>query len=154
MKEPMTRKERMRYIDLQIAELRSERRQLEEADAYEFQNTHLDNIGRCFRTPGGRFVIILNVPQIDRSIDSKFGSLEFNQYQFPAFYITPENGEDEDPFFFDLAFTRDGVSFGNDPVFNESPWEEITLDGFKVAFASRLDKLCKRIFKSKDGGNK
>jgi len=152
----MTRKEQMTEINRRIAELRTELRKLERSEAEEFQVAHRDNIGRCFKTHDDEYVMITDVPYIQNGTEH----VVFNKYQFPAFYVATgstqydydEGGYLWEPFYFDRAFSRDGVSFGNDPVFNETPWEEITLDEFKSIFTDKVTQLWDQVFKAVDGG--
>ena len=152
----MTLEDEIKAIDKEISKLQQERRDLEAARIEEFQESHLDSIGRCFRTDTGDYVVITDVP---RTVAYMAGE-SFNQYQFPCLIIAGEDnkeliGNDEVPFWYDTEFTHDGKTFGVKYNANESAWEEIPKEEFRIHLFNELDglykKLCGILF-PEDGG--
>ena len=135
----MSANDRIREIDREITLLKYQRHQILMDEIKAFQNEHRQNIGRCFRSRGGRCVIITGVPGVGRSRDFV---PNFNQYQFPAL-VLERMSDDETviPFSDDTIFSRNGVDFGGDPITGDPNYQEISFEEFMEEFEKRVKTL-------------
>ena len=135
----MAANDKILEIDREIALLNYQRHQILMDEIKAFQNEHRHNIGRCFKSPNGRYAIITGVPGVGR--DNNFGP-SFNQYQFPAL-ILERTSDDESiiPFSDDTIFSRNGVDFGSDPITGDPTYQEISFEEFMEKFERCVDIL-------------
>lgn len=77
----------LKEIDEKLAELKALRRQAEKKKIEDFKIAALANIGRCFVINEKEYVKVIGVPQ---ECNTKTG-IEFNRYQYPAFFIKDLN---------------------------------------------------------------
>lgn len=109
-------------IDQQISALKQQRNELEKKERELFLESAQANVGRCFILNDAAYVKVLDVLQVEWT---KTGSY-FNQYQYPAIYIT----QDEVPFEFKTFFSGAwGVGYDS---FNH--YKEITQEEFNAKF--------------------
>jgi len=135
----MTANDRIRKIDREITVLNYQRHKILMDEIRRFQNEHRHNIGRCFRSPNGRYAIITGVPGVGRSHNF---SPSFNQYQFPALIL--ERMSDDEvvvPFSDDTIFSRNGVDFGSDHITGDPTYQEISFEEFMEEFEKRVGIL-------------
>lgn len=134
----MSTADRIVEIDRTITLLNHERRQLLMGEIKAFQNEHRHNIGRCFKTPGGQYAIITDVPGVNYNHNF---DVSFNQYQFPALILESQPDEESHiPFSEDMIFSRNGIDF-SDSGFDESPYQEINFEEFSNEFEKRVDAM-------------
>lgn len=124
----------IKEIDAQITELRRKRRDLELQERNEFLTNAQTNMGRCFRA-GNEYVKVIGVPKVEQCITGEI----FNQYQYPAIYLT----QDEVPFVIDTLFSA-AWGVGHDMPHN---YKEITQEEFNIEFDKTLKEFSDRIKK-------
>ena len=114
-------------IDRQINELRGERNKLRKEQIAQFKEEAKVHIGRCFRINyNGTYAKVIDVPQEKYSISGE----NFNEYQFPALYLTT----DAVPFYYDTLFSA-AWGDGHDVI---NTYEEITPEEFAAEFEKRV----------------
>lgn len=124
----------IKEIDAQITELRRKRLALELQERNEFLKNAQTNVGRCFRV-GNEYVKVLGVPKVEQCITGE----SFNQYQYPAIYLT----KDEVPFAIDTLFSA-AWDVGYDM---QHDYKEITQEEFNIEFDKALKEFSDRIKK-------
>lgn len=83
----------------EIYTLQEKVKELERIEREEFQERAKAYVGKCYRyTDKDVYFKIINVPQVKYTLTGS----NFNEYQFPAFYVDKET--DETPFFNDTAY--------------------------------------------------
>lgn len=125
----MTIKEELHEINEEITKLRARRRELEAEERKEFLKEATKNIGRCFYLGNNEYAVVTGVPKPEQTMEG----IVFNQYQYPAIYLT----EDDVPFYEDTIFSGYwGV--GNLPPFERRKHYEITPEEFLHVFEKKL----------------
>lgn len=120
-------------LDIQIAELQHQRRELEKEEREAFLKSAQKNVGRCFIVNDVTYVKVLNVPQVKWDMTSS----TFNQYQYPAIYLTQDEVPIEFNTFFSGAWGEGHVSFNH--------YTEITQEEFNAKFDEVIKEFSKKI---------
>ena len=120
-------------LDIQIAELQHQRRELEKEEREAFLKSAQDNVGRCFIINDTTYVKVIDVPQVKQTMTST----GFNRYQYPAIYITTE----EIPFEIDALFSG---AWGEGYVY-PNRFKEITQEEFNTRFDEAIKEFSNRI---------
>ena len=120
-------------LDIQIAELQHQRRELEKEKPQAFLKSAQKNVGRCFIINDVTYVKVLNVPQVEWTMIGSYS----NQYQYPAIYIT----QDEVPFEFKTFFS--GAWGEGHNSFNH--YKEITQEEFNAKFDEVIKAFSNKI---------
>ena len=121
-------------LDIQIAELQHQRRELEKEEREAFLKSAQDNVGRCFIINDTTYVKVIDVPQVKQTMTST----EFNRYQYLAIYITTE----EIPFEIDALFSG---AWGEGYVYPKTRFKEITQEEFNTRFDEAIKEFSNRI---------
>lgn len=121
-------------LDIQIAELQHQRRELEKEEREAFLKSAQDNVGRCFIINDTTYVKVIDVPQVKQTMTST----EFNRYQYPAIYITTE----EIPFEIDALFSG---AWDEGYVYPKTRFKEITQEEFNTRFDEAIKEFSNRI---------
>ena len=125
----MTIKEELHEIDEEMAKLRVRRRELEAEERKEFLKGATENIGRCFYLGNNKYAVVTGVPKSEQTMEG----IAFNQYQYPAIYLT----EDDVPFYEDTIFSGYwGVGYL--PPFARGKRYEITPEEFLHVFEKKV----------------
>lgn len=120
-------------LDQQISALKQQRDELEKEEHALFLESAQKNVGRCFIVNDVTYVKVLNVPQVEWTMIGSY----FNQYQYPAIYIT----QDEVPFEFKTFFS--GAWGEGHDSFNH--YEEITQEEFNAKFDEVIKAFSNKI---------
>lgn len=120
-------------IDRQISALKQQRNELEKKKREIFLESAQANVGRCFIVNDATYVKVLDVPQVEWTMTGS----DFNQYQYPAIYIT----QDEVPFefktFFSGAWGEEYDSFNH--------YKEITQEEFNAKFDEVIKEFSNKV---------
>ena len=138
----------IRAIDQAIQRLENERRKLDKERIADLRESYRPNIGRCFRTPDGEYVAIIDAPIVKNTLMG----YSFNEFQFPCIKLASES-EDRDmpvPIWEDTAYSPDGSTFGVGPITKVTAWEEIPIEQFKQELFKRVSWMTELV----DGKNK
>lgn len=120
----------LKEIDDKILELKQRRHELEKLERKEFQKNAQKNVGRCFKINGCKYAKVIDVPQEQWTRTNSI----FNEYQYPALFLTDEV----------IPFEEDMLFSGAWGVGHNTPWEtyeEITPEEFAKEFETRIQKL-------------
>lgn len=120
-------------IDRYISVLKQQRNELEKKEHEIFLESAQANVGRCFIVNDATYVKVLNVPQVEWTMTGS----HFNQYQYPAIYIT----QDEVPFEFKTFFS--GAWGEGYDSFNH--YKEITQEEFNAKFDEVIKEFSNKI---------
>lgn len=127
----------LKEIDDKISELTQLRKELEKQRRKEFQKNAQKNVGKCFKINGREYAKVIDVPQEEWTRTH----YTFNEYQYPALFLTNEI----------IPFEKDTLFSGAWGVGHNDPWttyEEITQEEFTEEFEKRVQKL-REIYKIK-----
>lgn len=130
----------LKEIDDKLAELKTLRRQVEKKKIEDFKIAALANIGRCFIINEKEYAKVIGVPQ---EYNTKTG-IEFNRYQYPAFFLKDLNylhspdGLPELPFEYGTLFSG---AWGEGRDLLGTTYREITEEEFAEKFCEAILRL-------------
>lgn len=126
-------------IDAEILRLRNMRFDLEKSKITSAQEAARENVGRCF-TVDGIYVMVIDVPQVETD---KQGRLHFNEYQYPAIYLSHSAGKPSNLIPFHVGTLFSGAwGKGNDFIHK---YVEVSAEEFNTEFEKRLDTLGREV---------
>lgn len=131
----------IRMLDQQISNLEAERRHLYIALLDEHRESYQRNVGRCFLTPSGEYVMIVGIPRVGPLLNSN----DLSEHLYPCLRLAAKEDFDMLPAFWeDEAHTSNGSVFGQ--TSRSVGWTEITQDEFKKQLQFRIDMMWERLF--------
>lgn len=134
-------------INAKIQELRNLCYEAEKKEIESFKKDAKKNVGRCFIVNGSQYVKVIDVPREKATMTG----ISFNQYQYPALYLTTKlDPDDIVPFSEDTLFSG---AWGEGCDSPGDTYQEITMEEFDTEFNRRINEFKNVVLNAGDRSN-